>query len=180
MRKGKVVSISRTIEEKLSSLANKMIGEKLEKIKKITSNNLSGEEILRVSKLNFNSDDPYEVNLVDINFTLNKGECLGIAGISGNGQNELFQILSGETLSNNGSIKFRSKEISKLNPKERREYLMAFSPEDRISQAAVPSLKIYENVALNNFKTSNFFEKGFFLMKKKLKITQKKFYQIFQ
>ncbi len=162
MRKGKVVSISRTVDEELSSLANKMIGESLNKIKKITSNNLSGEQILRVSKLNFNSEDPYEVNLVDINFTLNKGECLGIAGISGNGQNELFQILSGETLSNNGSIKFRNKEISKLNPKERREYLMAFSPEDRISQAAVPSLKIYENVALNNFKTSNFFEKGLF------------------
>ena len=173
MRKGKVVSISKTIDEKLSSLANKMIGEKLEKIKKITSNNLSGEEILRVSSLNFNSDDPYEVNLVDINFTLNKGECLGIAGISGNGQNELFQILSGETLSNNGSIKFRGKEISKLNPKERREYLMAFSPEDRISQAAVPSLKIYENVALNNFKTSNFFEKGLF-NKKKIKDHSKK------
>ena len=162
MRKGKVVSISRTVDEELSSLANKMIGESLNKIKKITSNNLSGEKILTVSRLNFNSEDPYEVNLVDINFTLNKGECLGIAGISGNGQNELFQILSGETLSNNGSIKFRGKEISKLNPKERREYLMAFSPEDRISQAAVPSLKIYENVALNNFKTSNFFEKGLF------------------
>ncbi len=162
MRKGKVVSISRTVDEELSSLANKMIGESLNKIKKMTSNNLSGEQILRVSRLNFNSEDPYEVNLVDINFTLNKGECLGIAGISGNGQNELFQILSGETLSNSGSIKFRSKEIGKLNPKERREYLMAFSPEDRISQAAVPSLKIYENVALNNFKTSNFFEKGLF------------------
>lgn len=162
MRKGKVVSISRTIDEELSSLANKMIGESLNKIKKMTSNNFSEEQILTVSKLNFNSEDPYEVNLVDINFTLNKGECLGIAGISGNGQNELFQILSGETLSNNGSIKFRGKEISKLNPKERREYLMAFSPEDRISQAAVPSLKIYENVALNNFKTSNFFEKGLF------------------
>ncbi len=162
MRKGKVVSISRTVDEELSSLANKMIGESLNKIKKMTSNNLGKEQILSVSKLNFNSEDPYEVNLVDINFTLNKGECLGIAGISGNGQNELFQILSGETLSNDGSIKFRNKEISKLNPKERREYLMAFSPEDRISQAAVPSLKIYENVALNNFKTSNFFEKGLF------------------
>ena len=162
MRKGKVVSISRTIDEELSSLANKMIGESLNNIKKMTSNNFSEEQILTVSKLNFNSEDPYEINLVDINFTINKGECLGIAGISGNGQNELFQILSGETLSNNGSIKFRGKEISKLNPKERREYLMAFSPEDRISQAAVPSLKIYENVALNNFKTSNFFEKGLF------------------
>ncbi len=162
MRKGKVVSISRTVDEELSSLANKMIGESLNKIKKINSNNLIGEEILKISSLNFNSDDPYEINLIDINFTLNKGECLGIAGISGNGQSELFQILSGEIISNDGSIKFRGKEISKLNPKERREYLMAFSPEDRISQAAVPSLKIYENVALNNFKTSNFFEKGLF------------------
>ena len=173
MRKGKVISVSRTVDEELSSLANKMIGESLNKIKKINYNNLSKEEILRVSRLNFNSDDPYEVNLIDINFTLNKGECLGIAGISGNGQNELFQILSGETLSNDGSIKFRNKEISKLNPKERREYLMAFSPEDRISQAAVPSLKIYENVALNNFKTSNFFEKGLFNERKVKEHSQK-------
>ena len=148
MRKGKVVSISRTVDEELSSLANKMVGESLKKIKKINYNNLGKEEILRVSRLNFNSEDPYEVNLVDINFTLNKGECLGVAGISGNGQSELFQILSGEILSNDGSIKFRNKEISKLNPKERREYLMAFSPEDRISQAAVPSLKIYEKIEL--------------------------------
>ncbi len=173
MRKGKVVSISRTVDEELSSLANKMIGERLNKIKKKNYNALSKEEILCVSRLNFNSEDPYEVNLIDINFTLNKGECLGIAGISGNGQNELFQILSGETLSNDGSIKFRNKEISKLNPKERREYLMAFSPEDRISQAAVPSLKIYENVALNNFKTSNFFEKGLFNERKIKEHSQK-------
>ncbi len=173
MRKGKVVSVSKTLDEEMSSLANKMIGESLNKIKKKNYNNLSTEEILKVSNLNFISDDPYEINLIDINFTLRKGECLGIAGISGNGQNELFQILSGEIISNDSSIRFRNTEISKLNPKERREFLMAFSPEDRISQAAVPSLKIYENVALNNFKTSNFFEKGF-LNEKKIKDHSKK------
>ena len=68
---------------------------------------------------------------------------------------------------------FRNKEIGKLNPRERREYLMAFSPEDRISQAAVPELKIYENVALNNFKSSNFFEKGL-VNEKKIKEHSKK------
>ena len=50
---------------------------------------------------------------------------------------------------------------------------MAFSPEDRISQAAVPELKIYENVALNNFKSSNFFEKGL-VNEKKIKEHSKK------
>ncbi len=160
MRKGKVVSVSQTQNEKVETLASKMVGQKLAKIKKKINTSKNKDEIFKVKHLNFYSDDPFETNLVNLNFSLKKGECLGIAGISGNGQNELFQILSGEIITPDASIIFRNKEIAKLNPKQRREYLMAFSPEDRISQAAVPELKIYENVALNNFKSSNFFEKG--------------------
>ncbi|MBD1154070.1 ABC transporter ATP-binding protein [Pelagibacterales bacterium SAG-MED23] len=173
MRKGKVVSVSNTIDEKIESLANKMVGENLNTIKKKINNFNDSEKILKISNLNFKSDDPYETNLHDLNLSIKKGECLGIAGISGNGQNELFQILSGEIITEGTSIMFRNKEIGKLNPRERREYLMAFSPEDRISQAAVPELKIYENVALNNFKSSNFFEKGL-VNEKKIKEHSKK------
>ncbi len=160
MRKGKVVSVSQTQNERVETLANKMVGQKLAKIRKKINISKNKDEIFKVKHLNFYSDDPFETNLVNLNFSVKKGECLGIAGISGNGQNELFQILSGEIITSDTSIIFRNKEIAKLNPKQRREYLMAFSPEDRISQAAVPELKIYENVALNNFKSSNFFEKG--------------------
>ncbi len=173
MRKGKVVSVSNTIDEKIESLANKMVGESLNTIKKKINSFKNSEEILKISNLNFQSDDPYETNLNNLNLSLKKGECLGIAGISGNGQNELFQILSGEIITEGTSIMFRNKEIGKLNPRERREYLMAFSPEDRISQAAVPELKIYENVALNNFKSSNFFKKGL-VNEKKIKEHSKK------
>ena len=49
-----------------------------------------------------------------MNFSLKKGECLGIAGISGNGQSELFQILSGEIITEYTSIKFRDKEIQNV------------------------------------------------------------------
>ena len=150
-----------------------MVGENLNTIKKKINNFKNSEEILKISNLNFKSDDPYETNLNNLNLSLKKGECLGIAGISGNGQNELFQILSGEIITEGTSIMFRNKEIGRLNPRERREYLMAFSPEDRISQAAVPELKIYENVALNNFKSSNFFEKGL-VNEKKIKEHSKK------
>ena len=173
MRKGKVVSVSQTENEKIETLANKMVGQKLAKIKKKIGNSKYNDEIFIVKHLNFYSEDPFETNLINLNFSLKKGECLGIAGISGNGQNELFQILSGEIITDGTSIIFRNKEISKLNPKQRREYLMAFSPEDRISQAAVPELKIYENVALNNFKSSNFFEKGL-VNQKKIKEHSKK------
>ena len=173
MRKGKVVSVSQTGDEKIETLANKMVGQKLTKIRKKNNNLKNKDEIFKVKHLNFYSNDPFETNLENINFSVKKGECLGIAGISGNGQNELFQILSGEIITSNTSIIFRNKEIAQLNPKQRREYLMAFSPEDRISQAAVPELKIYENVALNNFKSSNFFEKGL-VNEKKIKEHSKK------
>ena len=160
MRKGKLVSISQIKEENIESLANKMVGQDLKMVKKKKSALISSDRLIKINDLNFTSEDPFETNLKNINFEVNRGECLGIAGISGNGQSELFQILSGEIISNKNSIEFNKSFIGDLNPQERREYLMAFSPEDRLEQAAIPQMKIFENVALNNFKSSNFFNNG--------------------
>jgi len=165
MRKGQLVSVSKTVDEKIETLANKMVGQNLKTVKKI-SKDISSEQLIKISNLNFSSEDPFETNLKNINFEVNRGECLGIAGISGNGQNELFQILSGEIISENNSIILNNRPIGNLNPQQRREFLMAFSPEDRMAQAAIPQMKIFENVALNNFKSSNFFNNGLINEKK--------------
>ena len=159
MRKGKLVSVSEIKNENIESLANKMVGQNLKMIKK-KKVETSTNQLIKLNNLNFISEDPFETNLNNINFSVNRGECLGIAGISGNGQSELFQILSGEIISDKNSIEFNKNYIGDLNPQDRREYLMAFSPEDRLEQAAIPQMKIFENVALNNFKSSNFFKNG--------------------
>ena len=159
MRRGKLVSVSEIKNENIESLANKMVGQNLKTIKKKKAKT-SSDQLIKITNLNFTSEDPFETNLMDINFSVNRGECLGIAGISGNGQSELFQILSGEIISQKNSIEFNNNYIGDLSPQERREYLMAFSPEDRLEQAAIPQMKIFENVALNNFKSSNFFNNG--------------------
>ena len=159
MRRGKLVSISQVKDENIESLANKMVGQNLKTIKK-KKEKTSSDQLINIINLNFISEDPFETNLSDINFSVNRGECLGIAGISGNGQSELFQVLSGEIISDKNSIEFNKNYIGDLNPQERREYLMAFSPEDRLEQAAIPQMAIFENVALNNFKSSNFFNNG--------------------
>ncbi len=159
MRRGKLVSVSEIKNENIESLANKMVGQNLKTIKKKKAKT-SSDQLIKIANLNFTSEDPFETNLMDINFSVNRGECLGIAGISGNGQSELFQVLSGEIISEKNSIEFNNNYIGDLNPQERREYLMAFSPEDRLEQAAIPQMKIFENVALNNFKSSNFFNNG--------------------
>jgi simple sugar transport system ATP-binding protein len=159
MRRGKLVSVSEIKNENIESLANKMVGQNLKTIKK-KKEKTSSDQLIKIINLNFISEDPFETNLSDINFSVNRGECLGIAGISGNGQSELFQVLSGEIISDKNSIEFNKNYIGDLNPQERREYLMAFSPEDRLEQAAIPQMAIFENVALNNFKSSNFFNNG--------------------
>ena len=159
MRRGKLVSVSEIKNENIESLANKMVGKNLKTIKKKKAKT-SSDQLIKITNLNFTSEDPFETNLMDINFSVNRGECLGIAGISGNGQSELFQVLSGEIISDKNCIEFNNNYIGDLNPQERREYLMAFSPEDRLEQAAIPQMKIFENVALNNFKSSNFFNNG--------------------
>ncbi len=159
MRRGKLVSVSAIKNENVESLANKMVGQNLKTIKK-KKEKTSSDQLINIINLNFISEDPFETNLSDINFSVNRGECLGIAGISGNGQSELFQVLSGEIISDKNSIEFNKHYIGDLNPQERREYLMAFSPEDRLEQAAIPQMAIFENVALNNFKSSNFFNNG--------------------
>ena len=159
MRRGKLVSVSEIKNENIESLANKMVGQNLKTIKKKKAKT-SSDQLIKITNLNFTSEDPFETNLMDINFSVNRGECLGIAGISGNGQSELFQVLSGEIISEKKSIEFNNNYIGDLNPQQRREYLMAFSPEDRLEQAAIPQMKIFENVALNNFKSSNFFNNG--------------------
>ena len=160
MRKGELVSISKIVDEKIETLANKMVGQNLKTIKKKKLSIASSDQLIKITNLNFKSEDPFETNLEEINFIVNRGECLGIAGISGNGQSELFQVLSGEIISDKKSIEFNKNFIGDQNPQQRREYLMAFSPEDRLEQAAVPQMKIFENVALNNFKSSNFFNNG--------------------
>ncbi len=159
MRRGKLISVSEIKNENIESLANKMVGQNLKTIKKKKAKT-SSDQLIKITNLNFSSEDPFETNLIDINFSVNRGECLGIAGISGNGQSELFQVLSGEIISEKNSIEFNNNYIGDLSPQERREYLMAFSPEDRLEQAAIPQMKIFENVALNNFKSSNFFNNG--------------------
>ena len=168
MRKGKLVSTGKIADEKIETLANKMVGQSLKNLKKEILKENTKEQLVKVVNLNFKSEDPFETNLSNINFELDRGECLGIAGISGNGQSELFQILSGEITTENNSILLNNKQIGKLNPHERRQYLMAFSPEDRMSHAAIPQMTIFENVALNNFKDSNFFNGGL-INKKKIK-----------
>ena len=76
-----------------------------------------------------------------LSFSLYAGEILGIAGVSGNGQKELMEALSGLRAAAGGTITFKEKNITKTTVRQRISDGLAFIPEDRYGFALVRALR---------------------------------------
>jgi simple sugar transport system ATP-binding protein len=89
------------------------------------------------------------VALADVSFRLARGEILGIAGISGNGQADLLDALSGEDRrAPAGTVWLSGNDISRASPRQRRAQGLRYIPEERIGHGAVPSLSLTGNTLL--------------------------------
>ena len=113
----------------------------------------TGSEVfLAVNELSLSSEDPFGATLKDINFIVRSGEILGIAGVAGNGQEELLAALSGEYLLDNpDQVSFNGTSVGNLDPRERRQLGLAFVPEERLGRGAVPDMNLVDNSLLTGF-----------------------------
>ena len=93
-----------------------------------------------------------------VTFSIGVGEILGIAGVSGNGQGELTQVLTGLVKPTSGSIKIHGKDITNLSPAEISDAGIGRTPQDR-HEGTIGDLTVAENLALENI--SNYSGKGF-------------------
>src|SRR5262249_28977656 len=90
------------------------------------------------------------------------GEIVGIAGVSGNGQDELFAALSGERASLRAdSIVIDGRPAGKLPITERRRLGAAFVPEERLGHAAATRMRLSDNVLLTGHATGGLMARGF-------------------
>ena len=153
LRSGKVIGTYETHKESPDSLGYKMLGYEVPALDKKQSIN-SKKPIFEIKNLSTINNDPFSVNLKDINLQIKKGEIMGIAGVAGNGQNELMDILTNESDENfQGEIIFKDINISKLSTYERRKLSISFVTEQRLGHSAVPEMTLEENVLLSlNFK----------------------------
>jgi simple sugar transport system ATP-binding protein len=108
-----------------------------------------GDVVLDVRGLTLAKEDQFGMNLADIRFDVRAGEIVGIAGVSGNGQQELMAALSGEdTRSPADSIRLFGKDIANHSPRRRRHEGLHFVPEERLGRGAVPTLSLAANTLL--------------------------------
>jgi ABC-type uncharacterized transport system ATPase subunit len=112
-------------------------------------------DFLKVERLSWNNADPFGCSLHDIDLSVRSGEIVGIAGVAGNGQEELLALLSGEqTLRSSaaGQIRFETQPVGDLRPDARRARGLAFVPAERLGHGAVPELSLADNALLTSFQ----------------------------
>ena len=98
--------------------------------------------------MNWSSNDPFGTSLKKVSLELRKGEIVGIAGVAGNGQDELLKALSGEIRVDSGRIVLDEKSIENLAPDQRRKLGVAIVPEERLGRGAVPKMSLADNALL--------------------------------
>jgi simple sugar transport system ATP-binding protein len=114
----------------------------------------AGDVVLRVQALSCPQRDPFGTTLKDIAFDVRAGEIVGVAGVSGNGQQELMALLSGEDVrAPAGSIRLFGKDIAAHSPRKRRHEGLHFVPEERLGRGAVPTLSLAHNTLLTRTHT---------------------------
>jgi ABC-type uncharacterized transport system ATPase subunit len=153
LRHGRVVAHCNPRAETAKSLAAMMVGEDIHDVKRVprdASSEPSYEPVLTIDGLSQPAASPFSVPLTNIALDVFPGEVVGIAGVAGNGQSEFFEAISGEKLQGRAaSVRIRGKDAGRLGPSGRRKLGAAFSPEERLGHAAVPTLPLSENLLLS-------------------------------
>ncbi|WP_048646399.1 ABC transporter ATP-binding protein [Nitratireductor soli] len=154
LRHGKVVGHCDPRQETAASLARMMVGNDVEAVKRPADSAGAHETLLEVTGLNRPAANPFAVPLRDINLSLRAGAVLGIAGVAGNGQGELFEALSGEALQDvAAAVRIRGKAAGRLSISGRRLLGAAFVPEERLGHGAAPYMRLSENLLLSRHAT---------------------------
>jgi simple sugar transport system ATP-binding protein len=152
LRGGKVTGTCTPSQETPATMARMMIGEDLPVIHHGEPAE-GGEVRLRIEGLSHATDDPFGVNLKNIHLEVRSGEIVGIAGVSGNGQQELLKAISGEQpLSEKKAVQMCGVNVGRFNPARRRSLGMCFVPEERLGRGAVPRLTLTENILLTAYR----------------------------
>jgi simple sugar transport system ATP-binding protein len=152
MRGGKVTGEVDPTQETNASLSRLMIGAEPPQLQHHQAR--LGGMVLEVRGLSLPKQDPFGMTLEGIGFDVRAGEIVGIAGVSGNGQQELMAALSGEDArSPPDAIRLFAKPIGNQSPRARRKAGLHFVPEERLGRGAVPTLSLAQNTLLTRTET---------------------------
>jgi general nucleoside transport system ATP-binding protein len=161
LRAGKKVATCDPRLETASSLARMMVGTDIGEVKGGGGREASTPRLV-VRHLSLEPDDPHASRLDDVSLEVQGGEIVGIAGVAGNGQDELFSALTGERLAHaENAVVINGSPVGRLGVTERRRVGAAFVPEERLGHSAAPAMKLSENALLTGHAAGGMVKRGF-------------------
>ncbi len=159
LRRGKNVGTVTTADTSKSELTNMMVGREVELHVKRDAHEHGGE-LLKINGLRAKNDFGTE-KLSSIDITVHRGEIVGIAGVAGNGQGELFETLMGVRKATAGSVILDGEDITNSSPSNVQKQGMGYIPDDRFSAGLVGDFDVQSNVILGAHREAPFARGGF-------------------
>jgi general nucleoside transport system ATP-binding protein len=158
MRRGKVVGELITAQTNEQEIAREMVGrDVLLRVDKQPAN--PGPVVLAVENLTAISDRGVPA-LRGVSFELRQGEILGIAGVEGNGQSELVEVLAGTRRATGGRVLLQGRSITNLGSRDIRGQRVAHIPEDRRGTGLVLAFTVADNLVLGRQHSQQFSTRG--------------------
>jgi len=161
LRGGKKVATCDPRRETATSLARMMVGTDIREVR-ATSVRKTDVPRFVIENLTIDPEGPHGVRLEGISLDIKAGEIVGIAGVSGNGQDELFAAISGERVSPHAdNIIIDGVPVGQLSITKRRRLGAAFVPEERLGHGTAPRMKLSDNALLTGHASGGMVKGGF-------------------
>jgi ABC-type uncharacterized transport system ATPase subunit len=150
LRDGGVVATVNTGQTTKEELARMMVGrEVLFRVEKEPIE--AGEVVLEVRNLRALNDKGLAA-MKDVSFTIRQGQILGIAGVAGNGQRELAEVVTGLRKTTGGCVFITGCDLTNCSPRRVIREQVSHVPEDRLGMGLVPNLAVSDNVILKSYR----------------------------
>ena len=158
LRDGRITASMRTSDTDPIQLSRFMIGRDMKEIE--APDVEPGEEILLEIRDLTRRAGKHTHALRHIDLTVHKGEILGIAGVEGNGQKELSEVLTGIKAKADGQILLDGESIMELSVRERYERGLAYISDDRLGDSLIPAMDITDNLVLRDYRKEPYSRHG--------------------
>ena len=145
------------------SLAQMMVGREV-MMKPYRAELDQGEPRLALRNLHALSDRETPA-LRGVDLTIHSGEIVGLAGVSGNGQCELAEVITGLRPLTDGQVLLEGRDLAGLRPGPRTELGLAYIPEERMKDGMIQDFSVAENLILRDHDKEPFSRRGFLLLR---------------
>ncbi|MGQ0548608.1 MAG: ABC transporter ATP-binding protein [Armatimonadota bacterium] len=150
LRRGRVVGTVPIRDTDKRSLARMMVGRDVELQVRREPRSAQGEALV-IDGMTATNDRNLPA-LRGISLTADRGEILGVAGVAGNGQRELVEVLTGLRPARGGRVRLNGRDITNLSARALHEAGVAHIPEDRMLLGIVPTMSVAENLVLKQYR----------------------------